>query len=736
MNTQANPTPSSPAGPWIYGPWLDLIVGCGAWSAPLLFVGTALAATHAHAWGSAFYLLAVVFNYPHFMATVYRAYHTREEFEKYRIFTLHLTVLLALTAILAHASFHLVPWVFTLYICWSPWHYTGQNFGLLMMFLRRGGAAVTAGERRLLHLSFIASYLMLLVSFHTGPSGDPIILSLGLPAKVALPARLLLGAAFAVLGIVALERLAQRSGLRAMVAPLTLLVSQFLWFVMPTLLELASGIPIPQTRYSSGILAVLHSAQYLWITSYYARREANASGQTAWRMFAYFGTMIAGGIALFIPGPWLVSYLFHFDFTVSFLIFTALVNIHHFILDGAIWKLRDTRIRALLVDRGARVATAARETGSAVRGATMWLAGKSPSARAFRLALGGVLLLWGAVDQIHYFLVTDEGNLTHLLRAANLNPYDSSLQLRIARVKSQTGKSDEAIAALSRAVAANPANPWPQHALARAMIEDHRYTEAYDHYRRMLATFPRDPDALVNFGLLAAKLGHADEAVKSWQKAVEVDAGQVNAQLYLAEALDRQDRPADAVPHYEAFLKLAAAHTDQQHASSSQVVSVAIKLGDALMRINQPARAVETYQSAATLAERDSETQLESLALAQLADLQEKEGDAAAAARSYQRSLALDAHSTDARSEAAHWFNYGEFLSRRGALDELAYACFLRAESLLEPASGAELATIKKIRAQTETRLGRKAAAVRKELAAVLAKATSLQDSALTGTGK
>ena len=22
--------------PWIYNPWLDLVVGCGAWSAPLL----------------------------------------------------------------------------------------------------------------------------------------------------------------------------------------------------------------------------------------------------------------------------------------------------------------------------------------------------------------------------------------------------------------------------------------------------------------------------------------------------------------------------------------------------------------------------------------------------------------------------------------------------------------------------------------------------------------------------
>jgi hypothetical protein len=66
-----------------------------------------------------------------------------------------------------------------------------------------------------------------------------------------------------------------------MVAPLTLLATQFLWFVLPTILELRSDYHVPQTRYSSGILAVLHSAQYIWITSYFQRREARAGGTGA-----------------------------------------------------------------------------------------------------------------------------------------------------------------------------------------------------------------------------------------------------------------------------------------------------------------------------------------------------------------------------------------------------------------------------------------------------------------------
>src|SRR5208282_6126753 len=85
--SQSNSTgATAPASPWIYGPWLDLLVGCGAWSAPLLAVAMWLTPVHPHAWVVGFYLLAIIFNYPHFMATIYRAYHTREDFEKYKIF--------------------------------------------------------------------------------------------------------------------------------------------------------------------------------------------------------------------------------------------------------------------------------------------------------------------------------------------------------------------------------------------------------------------------------------------------------------------------------------------------------------------------------------------------------------------------------------------------------------------------------------------------------------------------
>ena len=718
----------SPTKPWLYDPWIDLVVGCGAWSAPLLAI-TWFARSNTHSWTVAFYSLAMVFNYPHFMATVYRAYHTRENFEKYKILTLHVTLLMVLTGVLLHAWPRLLPWVFTLYICWSPWHYTGQNFGLLMMFARRNGAEVSASERRWIRAAFIASYLMLLASFETASSGEPLVLSLGLPAKFTLWARLALGAAFALFVVLGFRRLVARSGWEAMTPSMLLAFTQFLWFVLPTLLELRATYQIPETQYSSGILAVLHSAQYIWVTSYYQQREARAAGQWKWRMATYFVTLVAGGIALFIPGPWLVSYILRFDFTTSLLIFTALVNIHHFILDGAVWKLRDSRIASLLIGQGAKAtgdSASLAQLANAKIGEARSFASRIFAAPAFRVALVGLLLVWGAVEEVRYALGTDDGNLSALVHASQMNPYDSTVEARIAVAEGQADERDEAIDALMRAVAINPHNVALQNACAKALLELGRYQDAYDHYARMLKLFPRDEDTLVNYGLLAARLGHAQEALDSWEKAAQVDPDQPNPHLYLAHAYDLKGDPTTGAREWQEYLRAAALRPDDPVAGIQQQASAAIQLGDDETKVDRNNLALQQYQAAVDLAGRSGDPKLQSLALARLGDLQEKSGDAKSAAQSYQRGLQLDAKANDPRGEAIDWFSYGQFLQRHQQPNELAYACMLRAEELLKKTNSPELATVQKARHELESRLGAGARLSQTKLPQLLATAGSL----------
>src|SRR5260370_30763392 len=153
--------PKEQTAPWIYNPWLDLTVGCGAWSAPLLLLSYFSLASNARTWSVAFYVLALFCNYAHYMATIYRAYHRAEDFQKYRIFTVHTTALIVLTLLLSHYWLRLLPWIFTVYLTWSPWHYSGQNYGLFMMFARRAGAHPDQRTRRTLYGAVVASYLIL-----------------------------------------------------------------------------------------------------------------------------------------------------------------------------------------------------------------------------------------------------------------------------------------------------------------------------------------------------------------------------------------------------------------------------------------------------------------------------------------------------------------------------------------------------------------------------------------------
>src|SRR5205823_6556924 len=149
---------------------------------------------------------------PHYMATIYRAYHSAVDFRKYRIFTIHITALIVLTLILSHFWYHALPWIFTLYLVWSPWHYSGQNYGLFMMFARRGGAKPSAAGRRALYSAFLVSYLVLLLSFLTGPSNDPLFISLGIPERISSAAVVVLGVVYIVCSGYALSKLVEQVG--------------------------------------------------------------------------------------------------------------------------------------------------------------------------------------------------------------------------------------------------------------------------------------------------------------------------------------------------------------------------------------------------------------------------------------------------------------------------------------------------------------------------------------------
>jgi tetratricopeptide (TPR) repeat protein len=300
-------------------------------------------------------------------------------------------------------------------------------------------------------------------------------------------------------------------------------------------------------------------------------------------------------------------------------------------------------------------------------------------------------------------------------------------------VAAANGNRDAEVAALRRAAKVNGGDLNIQESLARGLIEAGQNQEAYAQYRDMLQRWPSNTNALVNYGLLAHRLGNEGEAVDSWQRAIAVDPEQSRAQLYVAEALEQQGDLQAAARHYRIYLQLAAAHPAEHRDDARELLSVLIKVADSDAAASRADEAGKGYAEAARLAAKAKENGLESLALVRLADAKEKSGDAAEAARDFQRALILDANSTDKEGVAADWLNYAQLLRHHGQSERLVFACLLHAEELLSGNSSDERAAVVQERSESATRLGRvEAAKVLSAKSALAQEALSLSPAQLS----
>ncbi len=345
------------------GPAPDLLIGCGlAW-----FVAAAVV------WGSGGGLerlipgglLVFALSLPHYGATLLRVYETREERQRYAFFAVHATVAVVLLFVVAVASPLVGSLVVTLYMTWSPWHYTGQNYGVLLMMLGRRGVSVDPRTKRFIHVSFALSFGLTFLALHAGDSGTVYapasaagtvyqLVPLGIPTRIAYVLFAGVALAYAVTTGVAVTRLARRGRFEDLLPALLLMATQALWFSIPVLARLTgafdrAGLGPVYSAYGFLWIAGAHSAQYLWVTLHFAE----TSGRAPHRGRYLLKTACAGFTVWVLPGlifaPYLLGGAFaHVSAANLALLTAATVNLHHFILDGAIWKLRDGRIARLL----------------------------------------------------------------------------------------------------------------------------------------------------------------------------------------------------------------------------------------------------------------------------------------------------------------------------------------------------------------------------------------------------
>lgn len=476
----------------------------------------------------------------------------------YKFFSLYITAIIAVSGIAAHLSPQLLPILLTVYFIWSPWHYTGQNFGISMMMMRRARTPPNQPERNLLYLSYLGSYIVWLVELNGLNTQDAMTLTVEIHDTLSFALKTLGYALFLICSLTSFLSLARRTGFQALVGPLLLHLTQFLWFLLPGLLRQFDNHDLPATYFNAGILALMHCTQYLWVTSYYSKKETQdglRGDGKQWRPLKYFAILTLGGIALFVPGPWIVSIVFKHDLFESALIFVAVVNIHHFMLDGAIWKLRDGRIARLLLGKVPPKTNAKPKSGANEKPEfAIWILGNSGLARATRYTGICCLLLLAATDQLQYLLTKPGTSKDQIRFALSLNPNDSRAYFRKAENLIANGEHQAATNELQTALDLNPNNMAVLHALAQHRLQSQDIAAAKTLYRRILRLSPNDFSALNNSGLIAIAESNWKEAETLFQKACKIKPSNWKTRAFLGQSLTQQGNYKRAIPILESSL--------------------------------------------------------------------------------------------------------------------------------------------------------------------------------------
>lgn len=521
------------ASPWLHGRVPDLLLGAG-----LLYIGLfvlfALFGPEIRRSQPAYVLpfLVLALSMPHYGGTLLRVYEARKDRRAYAIFTVWISLALAALFVVSVYVPSVGAVLLTIYITWSPWHYTGQNYGITLMFLGRHGIALDPTTKRWIYTSFLFSYAIVFLALHsvaggavsydrfTFEGGAVQFMTLGLPESLAQPALGAVCVAYLVATAGALVRLLRAGSLSQLSPALVLIATQALWFSLPFAVQLShveTGIePIDEQReiwdYVQWV-AMAHAAQYLWVTSYYAKATPRfGSG------LRYGAKVLAAGIAIWtLPALVFAPNVLgraSFDQGLA-LVVAASVNLHHFVLDGAIWKLRNTSIGEILI-RSGRSDDSTGEAQSGHLRRAVWIGCAACVAVAFFAFYQTDVRLPANLDRGQYVSVAE-----NLDRAGWVGRDHAGMRLEIARHFSKNGVPGLAVENYLALVELSP-TPMNFDELGRAQRAAGDPRGALHSFRQGLELAPRRPGLLLRAGLAELAVGQPAAAVATLERLLEI----------------------------------------------------------------------------------------------------------------------------------------------------------------------------------------------------------------------
>lgn len=298
--------------------------------------------------------LSIFVNYPHYAATYYRVYRSIDEIQKYSFVSLVMPFFLLLLVAACFLSPSFVAPVFCkAFLLTSGYHYSGQTYGIFLIFANKAGFGLNRLQKTCIGLPVYFSWLWPILradAVGSQPGGfyGVVLPLLNLPIWLVDTTKHVF---FLGLG-------------------LYILLSLYFWFfekrLLPMVVHVVALSQIVWFTFGSSnpafneFVPFFHCIQYLLITCYFHFKEILKQTPTysqeplgyfsTWYFGKYYFILIIVGSILFYLIPYSISWAGVSSLFFANAVIISFINLHHFILDGEIWKLRKPEIRKVLIN--------------------------------------------------------------------------------------------------------------------------------------------------------------------------------------------------------------------------------------------------------------------------------------------------------------------------------------------------------------------------------------------------
>jgi hypothetical protein len=293
-----------------------------------------------------------LFGEAHISATLFRIYGSDDMRNRFKTCTIWLPFLGLLLCVAGLFHPFVTAVMLKVYLLWVFQHFVGQAYGLCLLYCQKRHYTLSIFDKKLLLLMLNSAAAMAITAQLTSNNfSTENFLGQALPDWGFLP--------HSINTFCALLLQASVGALCVQICWKSLVGRQY--FPLPALLMLLTVIATFTSNPSASLWlylpAFFHATQYLAVTVSQYLKERQAAAENArdiWKQIAqpvglkYYSNLLVIAVLLYVLLPTLLSFC-GFPRELTFASVFAVVNLHHFLTDMTIWKMRDSKTRNSLV---------------------------------------------------------------------------------------------------------------------------------------------------------------------------------------------------------------------------------------------------------------------------------------------------------------------------------------------------------------------------------------------------